>query len=97
MDGKLRLSRQDFLVVVTKKNHLTLQMKSKYAKERSTAYKVGCLYRRNPVFPYRVQMQFFWQDRAGNNTASFSEFSKHFPELSVKYSKSVIESNQVNY
>ena len=31
------------------------------------------------------------------NTASFSEFFKHFPELSVKYSRFVIESLQVNY
>ena len=52
-DGKLRFSRQEFLVFVREKSHLTLQMKSKYAKEHSTAYKVGCLefISERPCFP----------------------------------------------
>ena len=52
-DGKPRFSRQEFLVFVRIKSHLTLQMKSKYAKEHSTAYKVGCLefISERPCFP----------------------------------------------
>ena len=42
-DGKLRFSRQDFLVFVRETSHLTLETKSKYAKEHSTVYKVGGL------------------------------------------------------
>ena len=99
-DGKLRFSRQEFLVFVRETSHLTLETKSKYAEERSTAYKVGGLefISEKACFPVpRTNAIFFWQDRAGNNTASFSEFSKYFPVLSAKYSRSVVESHQLNY
>ena len=97
-DSKLRFSKQYVLVIVRKTSHLTLEMKSECAKEHSAAYKVGGLEFISGKACFPVQIQFFFcQDRAGNAMASFSEFFKHFPELSVKYSRSVIESHEVNY
>ena len=69
-------------------------MDSKYTREHSTGYKVGGL-KLVAEKMFRVQIHFFAKT-AGNNTASFSEFFTHFPKISVKYSRFVIESYQVN-
>ena len=97
---KLRFSMQYFLVFVRKTSHSTLEMKSKYAKEHSTAYKVGSLEFISEKACFPVQIQFFFLPRQSwkkYGEFNFSEFSKHFPEVLVKCSRSVIESHQVNY
>ena len=82
-DCKLRFSMQYFLFFVRKTSQSTLEMKNKYAKEHSTAYKVGSLEFISEKACFPVQIQFFFrQDRAGKNTASL--ISQNFPSTSRK-------------
>ena len=58
MNGKHTFSRQYFWVFEKNTSHLTLEMKSKYTKEHSTAYKVGGLELIAEEL-FRVHIQFF--------------------------------------
>ena len=73
-------------------------MKSIYTKEHSTGYKVGGLQLIAEEL-FRVHIQFFAKKELRNNEVRvrFLRIFKHFPELSVKYSRFVIESHHVNY
>ena len=96
-DGKLRFSRQYFLVFVRKKSHLTLQMKSKYAKEHSTAHKVGCLefISERPFFPVpRANAIFFGKTELETIQRVSHNFSSTSRNFRKKNSRSVIESHQ---
>ena len=88
------------MVFVRKTSHLTLQMKSKYAKEHSTAYKVGGLefISEKAGFPVPRANAIFL---ARQSCKQYSEFLRIFEALPGTlgkiYSRSVIESHQVNY
>ena len=79
-DGKLRLSRQDFLVFVRETSHLTLETKSKYAEERSTAYKLGGLefISEKACFPVPRANSIFL---ARQSWKQYSEFLRSFQAL----------------